>query len=435
MITQINNVRIFDGDGDKTYAGSVVIDGNEISQVAAEPSSLAEPADDVIDGTGLTLMAGLVDGHCHPSFTGVNVPHELGMISPEEHMILTARNARLLLEHGFTSIFEAASAKPLLGVTTRNAIEAGFIAGPRMLACSPEITTTAGLGDERKRYIYQESFGIIADGPDEMRRVARECVRDGVDTLKINISGDEFVTHARGEITPLEEEELAAFMRVARKFGRNVAAHARSSESAIMAVNHGVDCIYHCDFANEEALDKLESVKDSCFVGPAFGLVHNSVKEGDAVGITQDVCNALDLYRKFDACCATYQEMRKRGMRVVIGGDYGFAVTPMGQNARDIQHFVTYFGYSNAEALKCATTVGAELMGMGDRLGKIKVGYLADLLLVHGDPVADVSVLQKRENLAMIMKDGVIYKDPRRPGETGLGPLVSADGTLNKTGH
>lgn len=435
MSILFTNAMIWDGEQDAPYAGSVVVDNDKIKTVSSGAIDLAGEEHTVIDATGMTLMPGLVEGHCHPSFTGVNEPRELGLISPEEHMILTARNVRLLLEHGFTSIFEAASAKPMLGVTARNAIEAGFIAGPRMLASSPEITTTAGLGDERSRHIYQESFGIVADGPDEMRRVGRECVRDGVDTLKINISGDEFVSHARAEITPLEDEELAAFMRVARKFGKTVAAHARSSESVIMAVNHGVDCIYHCDFADEEALDKLESIKDQCFVGPAFGLVHNSVKEGEIVGIDAEVCAALDLYRKFDACCETYHQMRKRGIRVVIGGDYGFAVTPMGQNARDIEHFVTYFGYSPAEALKCATVIGAQLMGMGENLGKVKEGYLADLLLVKGDPVANVALLQKRENLAMVMKNGVMYKDPRQPHNAGMGPLVSADANFNKAGH
>jgi imidazolonepropionase-like amidohydrolase len=129
-----------------------------------------------------------------------------------------------------------------------------------------------------------------------------------------------------------------------------------------MAVKHGVDCIYHCDFADDEALDMLESVKD-VFVGPAFGLVHNCTREGEPAGITEEVTEELNLFRKFDATCATYQEIRKRGIRVVVGGDYGFAVTPMDQNARDIEHFVGHFGYSPVEALRCATVTGAQLMG------------------------------------------------------------------------
>ena len=410
--TAIVNAKVWDGDADTPFEATVVVRGNRIDKVL-RGSNQDDLPEEQIDGTGMTLMPGMVEGHCHPSFTGINEPPELGRICPEEHMLLTAKNLRLLLDHGFTSIFEAASAKPMLGVTARNAIEAGLIAGPRMRAGSPEVTTTAGLGDERKRHIHQESFGLIADGPDEMRRVARECVRDGVDVMKINISGDEFVTHARAEITPTEDAELAAFVKVAHEFGKKVAAHARSSKSVKMAVKHGVDCIYHCDFADDEALDMLESVKDDVFVGPAFGLVHNCTREGEPAGITKEVAEELNLFRKFDATCATYQEIRKRGIRVVVGGDYGFAVTPMGQNARDIEHFVRYFGYSPVEALRCATVIGAQLMGLDDICGKIKQGYLADMLLVRGDPTRDVSLVQHQANLAMIMKNGKLHKDPR----------------------
>lgn len=422
----IRNARIWDAEAGVLYSGAIEIRGNRITKVSRADITASDDNDEAIDAQGMTLMPGLVEGHCHPSFTGINEPPELGRICPEEHMLLTAQNLRLLLDHGFTSAFEAASAKPMLGVTARNAIESGLIVGPRLRAASPEVTTTAGLGDERRRHIYQESFGLVADGPIEMRRVARECVRDTVDNLKINISGDEFVSHARAEITPLENDELEAFVSVAHEFGKKVAAHARSSKSVKMAVQHGIDCVYHCDFADEEALDMLESVKDTCFVGPAFGLVHNSTKEGEVAGITQEVAEELHLFRKFDATCETYHKIRKRGIRVVIGGDYGFAVTPMGQNARDIEHFVQYFGYSPNEALRCATIVGAALMGHAGELGDVKEGYIADLLLVRGNPLQDVSIMQHRDNFAMIMKDGHIYRDPRT-GTIEQAGLVAAE--------
>ena len=406
--TTITGASVWDGMSDTAYPATVIVKNNKITKVIKGPTAPAEVQGDVIDGTGHTLMPGLVEGHCHPSFTGVNDPWELGQLSPEDHMLKTAANLRLLLSHGFTSVFEAASAKPLLGVVARDAINSGLLDGPRMRASSPEITTTAGLGDERKRHIYQESFGLVADGPIEMRRVARECVRDNVDNMKINISGDEFVSFAKAEITPLEDDELAAFIAVAKRYGKTVAAHARSSESVKMAVRHGVDCIYHCDFADEEALDMLEEAKDRVILGPAFGLVHNATKEGDP-----QLAEELNLYRKFEATCAVYHEVRKRGLRVAVGGDYGFAITPMGQNARDIEHFVRYFGYSPVEALKCATHVGAQLMQMEDQIGQVKEGFLADLLLVKGDVTKDVSLVQHQDNLSMIMKDGVMFKDPR----------------------
>lgn len=415
----IRNALVWDGLGDAAIPATVVIAGNRIDKVVPRGAPEGEVPADQIDASGMTLMPGMVEGHCHPSFTGVNVNWELGQIGPERHMLLTAQNLRLLLSHGFTSIFEAASAKPMLGVTARNAINEGLIDGPRMLAGSPEVTTTAGLGDERMRHLYQESFGLIADGPIEFRRVARECCRDGVDVMKVNISGDEFVSHARAEITPLEDDELAAFVAVARRYGKKVAAHARSSQSVKMAVRHGVDCIYHCDFADEEALDLLEAARDRIWVGPAFGLVHNCTREGEAAGLTPEVVEAMGLYRKFEATCATYHQIRKRGIRVVVGGDYGFAITPMGQNARDIEHFVRYFGYSPTEALRCATSVGQSLMGRSHDLGQVRPGYLADLLLVRGDVTRDVSLLQHQSNLAMIMKDGVMFKDPRHGIQAG----------------
>eukprot|EP00119_Amphimedon_queenslandica_P006503 XP_011407477.1 PREDICTED: uncharacterized protein YJL213W-like [Amphimedon queenslandica] len=419
----IIGAKVWDADVERPYDATVVVEGNSIAAIhKGEPP--ADLPQDRIDGTGMTLMPGMVEGHCHPSFTGIASPPELGAIGPEEHTLLYARNLKLLLDHGFTSIFEAASAKPMLGVCARNAIESGIIIGPRMRAAGPEITVTAGLGDERKRHLYQESFGLVADGVSQMRRVTRECVRDGVDNLKINISGDEFVAHARAEITPIEEDELEAFVQVAQRFGKTSVAHARSSQSVKMAVKYGIDCIYHCDFADEEALDMLEGARESCFVGPAFGLVHNCVKEGEAYGMSQADVESFHLPRKFDACVATYQELRKRGVRVVIGGDYGFAFTPMGQNARDIEHFVNYFGYSPTEALRCATSVGAELMGMADRIGRIGVGYLADLLLIDGDPTADVGLLQHPDKIPMVMKDGVCYKDPRSPKQSMLGIVL-----------
>ena len=179
--------------------------------------------------------------------------------------------------------------------------------------------------------MHAESFGMIADGVDEIRKAVRICCREGVDNVKFNVSGDEFVGHARAEVVSMTEEELRAGVEVAHDWGKRVACHSRAAESVKRAVRAGVDCIYHCDFADEEALDMLEAAKDRVFVGPAFGLVHNSVFEGD-VGRPDPRAGVerMGMPRKLEHTIATYNEMRKRGMRVVVGGDYGFTVTPMG---------------------------------------------------------------------------------------------------------
>jgi imidazolonepropionase-like amidohydrolase len=146
------------------------------------------------------------------------------------------------------------------------------------------------------------------------------------------------------------------------------------------------------------------------FVGPAIGLPYTVRQSITALNADADPTVRALVERSFEAAVRTYEQMRKRGIRVVIGGDYGFDQTPQGTNARDIEHFVKLFGYSAAEALACATRVGAELMGLGNELGQVREGFLADLLLVDGDPLADVSILQRQDRLAAILQNGNLYK-------------------------
>jgi imidazolonepropionase-like amidohydrolase len=410
----LRNVVVWDGVNDEPYPGEVLVQGNRIKAVACGPGQIPrEAAAETIDGGGMFLMPGMVEGHCHLSFVGIARNQDLGEIPIEEHLLRTCRNATFILDHGFTSAYSAASAKMRLDVVVRQEIEDGHLAGPRYKAAGPEITVTGGLGDERKLHMHAESFGAIADGPDEIRRVVRTCIREGVDNIKINISGDEFVGHARAEVTSMSEIEVATAVEVAHEWGKRVACHSRAAESVKRAVRNGVDCIYHCDFADEEALDMLEGVKDRIFVGPAFGLVHNAVFEHDRVGMSREVVERMGLPRKLEATCRVYEQMRKRGLRVVVGGDYGFTLTPMGQNARDIGHFVKFFGYTPAEALRCATAVGGALMGHEGELGVIREGALADLLLVDMNPLKDLSVLVGPGHFAIIMKDGKLHRDPR----------------------
>jgi imidazolonepropionase-like amidohydrolase len=411
----LKHVMIWDGASDALFPGEVLVQGNRMEAVARGVNQIArERALHVIDGGGMTLMPGLVEGHCHLSFVGPHRNQDLGEIPPEEHLLRTCRNAKLILDHGFTSCYSAASAKLRIDVVVRQEIEDGYLAGPRYRAAGPEITVTGGLGDERKQHMHAESFGMIADGPDEIRKAVRLCIREGVDNIKINISGDEFVSHARAEVCSMSEVEVATAVEVAHEWGKRVACHARAAESVKRGVRQGVDCIYHCDFADQEALDMLEAAKDRIIVGPAFGLVHNAVFESERAGVAKEIVERMGLPRKLEATCRTYQEIRKRGIKVVIGGDYGFTLTPMGQNARDIGHFVKYFGYSPAEALRCATQVGGELMGHKGELGLVKEGALADLLLIDGNPLTDLSILVGPSHFAMIMKDGQLHRDPRQ---------------------
>jgi imidazolonepropionase-like amidohydrolase len=409
--TLFSNVMVLDGLKLASFPGEVLVEGERIREVAATRGSIAvERAGEFVDGEGMTLMPGLVEGHCHLSFVGVSNRRDLGEIPVEEHLMRTMRNAQLLLDHGFTSAFSAASAKMRLDVVIRDEIAAGQIAGPRLRAASPEITVTAGLGDESRWRMGASGSCIVADGPEEIRKAVRLAIRESVDTIKINIAGDDILTLSPSGMTAMTEAEISTAVETAHGCGKMIACQARAAESVKRAVRHGVDCITQCDLADEEALDMLEAVRERVFIAPAVGLAYNAMFEGEAAGISKEAAERMGLPRTFEHAKATYQQLRKRGLRMVIGGGYGFAIAPMGQNARDIGHFVDFFGYSPAEALRCATIVGGELMGARGEIGVIKPGALADLLLVEGDPLRDVKILADRNRLAAIMQAGRFHK-------------------------
>ena len=410
--TVFTNVQILDGSGADAYAGEVLVQGNRIKEIARDGANVNRDDADVIDGAGVTLMPGLVESHAHPSFANTSTLEALGEIPPEEHTLLTARHVKLLLDQGFTSINSAAAAKPRLDVVIRNAINNGEIPGPRMLAASPELTVTGGLGDVRLGHLDRDTFAIVCDGPDEFRRVSREMCREGVDTLKINPSGDEFVPFARAHQTVMNEQEVAAVAEVALSRDKRMAAHARSAESVKVSLRHGCEVIYHATLCDEEAKDQLEAAKDKVFVSPTLGITIATCFEASDWGITEDVAASLGLRRELEIAVENMKDLKKRGVRVLPGGDYGFAWNPVGTNARDLEHFVNYLDFTPMEAIEAATRLGGQIMMMGDELGLVKEGYLADLLLVDGDPVADVSILQDQSRLLGIMKDGNFHKRP-----------------------
>src|SRR6201993_5108731 len=216
------SANVWDGSGAPAFPADVLVEGTRIKTIARVPHRLPTEGATVIDCRGRTLMPGLVEGHAHISFGGAVNDSDLGNIPPEEHVLLTMRNAKTLLDHGFTSAYSAASAKLRLDVVIRNEVNAGRLPGPRIRAASPEITVTAGLGDERKNHMYYESFGMIADGPDDMARVVRLCCREGVDNIKINISGDDLGPMAHGGLTVMRESEVATAVGGARDFGTRV---------------------------------------------------------------------------------------------------------------------------------------------------------------------------------------------------------------------
>ena len=411
--TLFTNVRILDGGGTQPYVGEVLVQGNRISRVMRGARAISTSGVTVIDGAGATLMPGMTEAHTHFSWNDQPSLGAIQRMPTEEHILWCAHIAKRYLDRGFTSCVGAATAKPRLDVVIRNAINAGQIAGPRYLAASQEITVPGGLADETLPHLpFPEfSFGAVVSGPDDMRRVVRQFLKYGVDTIKLNLSG-EYIAGIPAEFTPMTDAEVAVAVSEARLRGKRVSAHARSCESVKQCLRHGIDIIYHASFTDEEALDLLEAKKDKVFVAPGIAWLINTSYHAAEWGITPEIAKNMGYHRELEIAIESLKKMHKRGIRVLPGGDYGFAWIKHGTNAKDLEYFVRYLGFTPMEALIAATKRGAEIMMKGNELGEIKDGYLADLLLVDGDPIANIAILQDPSRLLAVMKDGEFHKAP-----------------------
>lgn len=414
-----SNVRILDASGSPPYSGEVTVSGNRIKAVSRADSNAYSWSNGNglrIDGRGMTLMPGMIDAHLHLSWNNAPGIAPIQMMPVEEHVINCVVMAKILIDSGFTAGCGAAAAKVRLDVVIRDAINSGKCPGPRYTAAGPEITSVGGLGDTSLPHIPHEALnlGIVVCGPEEIRRTVRELIKWGVDTIKINLSGEE-ITAMPAKVNQFSDDEITMAVTEAKARGKNLAAHARSKESVQKCVEYGIDFIYHASFTDEKTLDMLEAAKDKHFVAPGLAWLINTARNAGDYGIKPGTPITDAYERELEAAVDSMQKMHRRGIRVLIGGDYGFAWTPHGTNAKDIEYFVDMVGMSPMEAIQAATRYGGEIMGMGDELGMIREGYLADLLLVDGDPLSNVRILQDKNRLVMIMKDGKFHKKPDAP--------------------
>lgn len=407
--TLIRNATIFTATGEDAFAGDLLVEDNRIAAVTPAGKSSQGAADTVIDASGMFCMPGMTEGHAHLSFEGVTATENLITPSPESQAFTTARGAKALIEAGFTSAYGASEAKLKLAVAVREEVNAGRLPGPRIRAGGLEISVTGAMGDESTLHNPRIGPSSIVDGVEEMRKTVRLHCREGIDNIKLDVSGDPFYPGTPGHTTPMTFDEVRVAAETAHAYGRKINAHTRSVDGSKYCVRAGVDGLFHCEYSDEELLDMMEEAKDRIFVVPTIGLFHDmATGPASDFGITPEVAGFMGIPALIEEAIKTHTELRKRGVRHLIGGDYGFAWSPQGTQGKDIAHFMNYFGYSAADALICATRNGGLAMSDAGDLGTLEQGKLADLILVNGDVLADVSLLDGPDNIAMVMKDGVI---------------------------
>jgi imidazolonepropionase-like amidohydrolase len=404
------NVRIFDGTAVLPGLLELRVSGHVIDSIApAGAASAAQPGDRVIEGNGAFLIPGLIEAHAHLSWPSSVERFVPGMALPLEELTLTtARNARILLDHGFTSAYSAGALGEHVEAALASHINDGGMPGPRLI---PSTIEREPPSDENAGAL---SIGKVAEhgrGPDAVRAFVKNSAAAGAKSIKFLLSGEDALKPGWSQEILYTEEEVRAAGEQARESNVWLCAHAQAADAVKLAVRNGFRVIYHCTHADQEALDLLESKRDEIFFGPAVGILQATLDASppphiDMTHMKASAVEALELQRK------VVRDLRQRGVRVLPGGDYGFPFNPNGRNAWDLELFVRHFGYTNTEALHAATKLGGELMGMPDTLGQLKPGFLADILMVDGDPTADVRVLQDKARLLAIMKDGAFHKHP-----------------------
>lgn len=402
--TLFTDVMIFDGGGSALFPGEVLVRGEWIEAVARGDERLPREGVTVVEGKGRTLMPGMVEAHGHLTWP-TNVERVINTMKPlpiEQHVLVTAQNARITLDHGFTSVYSAGSLGERIEPALRDMIDGGFMPGPRLRASALEKGAEGVLGVPAGHDPTHQR-----DIP-HLREYIAQKKADGCDTIKFLMSSDDAFQPGGSQTLMYSEEEAQAIGAAAREAGIWLACHAQGAEAVKRALRAGFRAIYHCTYADEEALDLFEAKKDETFTAPAVGLLWARAYEAQDFGIGPKEAAELGALRGIELGQQIIPEMRKRGIRVLPGGDYGFPYNPHGRNARDLEHFVNLFGFSPTEALVAATKQGGELVGWD--VGQVRAGYLADLLLVEGDPTSDVRLLQAKDNLAAIMKGGQFHK-------------------------
>lgn len=346
-------------------------------------------------------MSGLGDAHTHFSWNNGDLG-KLGGLGVEEHTLLTARSAQIYLDSGYTMCFGAASAKERLDCVVRDSINEGNLPGPRYLANGKEMAVPDG--------DLVPGITAFAKGPLEMRETIRHHIKLGVDQIKLSMSGEQITETRDAQDCYFTDEETAACVDEAHRHGIRLCSHARARDSVKQCIRHGVDIIYHASWIDEEGMDMLEKNKHKHIVAPGINWLIATVYEAGAFGYSFEKAEQVGYKKELDVAIKGLKEMHRRGICVLPGGDYGFAWTPHGTYARDLEHFVKLLDFTPMESIVAATAGVAKLFMREDELGKILPGYYADCILVDGNPLDDITILQDHDKLNMILINGRIHK-------------------------
>ncbi len=408
-VVVIGNGQLVDGTGAPAVPdGRVVIEGGRIRYAGAAVGAPETPPEARwIDAQGGTILPGLVEAHFHPTYFNVAALEDLDIKYPVEYVtLLAAANAKLALECGYTSARSGGSLFNI-DVWLKKAIEEDLMPGPRLAASGREICGVGGLMDWNPdfRKIGMEGLVLLVNGADEARAAVRKLVKDGVEWVKTYPTGDAAAPDVNDHHSlSMTFEEMHAVVATAHNHRLKVTGHCRATEGIKNALRAGYDAIEHGTFMDEEALDLLLARRVPMV--PALQFEKASIELGPQWGMPQRV---VDGHKEtLEAGAVSALKVLRAGGCLGMGGDYGFAWTPHGTYAKELTFFVREVGFTPLETLRCATLHGAQILGRADELGTLEAGKLGDVLVVNGDVLGDIAVLEDRSRILAVLQGGVM---------------------------
>jgi imidazolonepropionase-like amidohydrolase len=405
----IANGRLVDGTGAPPLADAAVVakDGRIVYAGPAKGAPAVPALARRIDARGGTIMPGLVEAHFHATYFDVAELADLDVNYPVEFVtILAACNAKLALECGYTAARSGGSLHNI-DVWLKKGIEDDLIPGPRLAASGREICGAGGIMDWNSDHLKlgMEGLVLLINGADQGRSAVRKLVKDGVEWIKTYPTGDAAAPDTADHHTLcMTFEEMAAVVSEAHNYRRKVTGHCRATQGIKNALRAGFDCLEHGTFMDGEALDLL--LERNTPVVPALQFEYASIEKGPAYGMPQAV---IDGHKEtLEGGAESARMILKAGGRLGMGGDYGFAWNPHGEYAKELTFFVKHVGLTPMETITCATKTGAEILGRAQELGTLEPGKLADILVVDGDVVEDIAILEDRSRFVAVIQGGEV---------------------------
>jgi imidazolonepropionase-like amidohydrolase len=411
---------VIDATGNEPTRTDVLVHNGLVAEVGPYEPSTVPRGEEIrtIDATGKTVMPGLVDAHCHMTYGESRTEEEIDLYtSPELRTLRAAWNAAKVLRAGVTSISQPGGSY-FIGVGLRQAIAEGFVLGPRMSAAGRYLTTSNGLTDwyPDSVGVPQGSIGTLTNTAAHMIDEIRRQAKAGVDFIKVADS-------PMGNYQAFTNDELKLMADLAHQLGKRITIHARGSAEVRGAVDAGFDWIMHGNVMSDETIEAL--AESGIPLVPTLTLLANSTQHGAEVRVPAPLQTAWA--RMLDETANVLHRAHEAGVRFVTGTDSGFALTPYGEwHARELTLLMDYAGLSAMEAIQAATVEAAVTTGRENQVGQLLPGMIADIIVVDGDPLTDITVLEDRQNIVEVVSGGIVVEfdeamiERRWPHERGI---------------